>query len=144
VFELSEPTTDAEFEVYYDFRWRQLREPWDMPRGTERDELEDDSVHVAARLDSGEIVGVGRLHRTDQGDAQIRYMATDESLRGAGIGRAIVKYLEQVARKRGMTRIIINARENAIAFYEKLGYQIFDDSPTLIGTIKHKLMHKQL
>lgn len=141
---LAEPITPAEFEAYYDFRWRQLRAPWGMPRGSERDNLEDAALHIAARLDNGEIVGIGRLHRDDNGDAQIRYMATDEKLRGAGIGRAVVTHLERAARERGLTRVIINARENAIGFYERLGYEVFSDSPTLIGTIKHKLMHKQL
>ena len=141
---LVEPSTAAELEAYYDFRWRHLREPWDMPRGSERDDLEDSATHVAAQLESGEIVGVGRLHYNDNGDAQIRYMATDDSHRGRVIGKAIVEHLEQVARDHGAARLIINARENAFAFYEKLGYEVFDDSPTMIGTIRHKLMQKQL
>jgi GNAT superfamily N-acetyltransferase len=141
---LTTPRTAAELEAYYDFRWRQLRAPWDMPRGSEKDELEDSAIHLTARTESGELVGVGRIHRTQDGDAQIRYMATKDSHRGLGIGRAIVEHLEQVARELGAPRVIINARENALTFYERLGYEVFSDSPTLIGTIEHKLMHKRL
>jgi GNAT superfamily N-acetyltransferase len=144
LIELSEPATTAQFEAYYDFRWRALRAPWDMPRGSERDELEDSALHIAALTDTGEIAGVGRIHLRDDGDAQIRYMATDAKYRGQGIGKAIVARLEQAGRELGATQVIVNARENALPFYEKLGYTIFEDSPTLIGTIAHKLMRKRL
>ena len=141
---LTQPTTAAELEAYFEFRWRHLRAPWDMPRGSEKDELEETATHLVARTELGEILGVGRVHRTAEGDAQIRYMATHDSHRGLGIGKAIVERLEQIALELGATQVIINARENALPFYQKLGYAVFSDSPTLIGTIRHKLMSKQL
>ena len=115
-----------------------------MPRGSEKDELEESAIHLTARTESGEIVGVGRIHRTADGDAQIRYMATADSYRGLGVGRMIVERLEQSAREYGAGRVVINARENALPFYAALGYTIFADSPTLIGTVKHKWMSKRL
>jgi N-acetylglutamate synthase-like GNAT family acetyltransferase len=141
---LSEPRTPSEIEAYYDFRWRHLRKPWGMPRGSEKDELEESATHITAIDETGQIVGVGRLHQTPEGAAQIRYMATSGAHRGQGVGAAIVAHLEQRAREFGASTMIINARENAFAFYEKLGYEIFADSPTMIGTIAHKLMRKQL
>ena len=144
MIKLSEPRTSTEFEAYYDFRWRYLRAPWEMPRGSEKDELEDSAIHLPALDENSRILGVGRDHRTDDGNAQIRYMATKDSARGQGVGAAIVAHLEQCARDFGAATMVINARENALLFYEKLGYEIFTDSPTLIGTIAHKLMRKQL
>jgi GNAT superfamily N-acetyltransferase len=144
LIELTTPASSADLEAYFDFRWRQLRAPWDMPRGSEKDELEELAIHIMARTESGEIVGVGRIHRTTDGDAQIRYMATKDTHRGLGIGRSIVERLEHLALESGASRIVINARENALAFYEKLGYKVFSDSPTLIGTIQHKWMSKRL
>ena len=143
-FRLSEPGNTSELDAYYEFRWQRLRAPWDMPRGSEKDALEADAKHVMASNEAGEIIGVGRIHLNDDGSARIRYMATHEDWRGQGIGTAIVRHLERLAFAMGARRIIINARENAFEFYEKLGYEIFADSSTMIGTIRHKLMRRDL
>lgn len=142
--EISQPSTAAEFNAYYDFRWRELRAPLHQPRGSEKDEHDGDACHVLARVETGELLGIGRIHRTADGNAQIRYMATREGHRGQGIGKAIVTRLEQSAREFGAQRIILNARLNAVPFYETLGYKVAGDGPTLFGTLEHKRMHKQL
>lgn len=144
MIKLSEPKTPPEIDAYFEFRWRHLRAPWDMPRGSEKDELEASAMHISASTDSGALIGVGRIHLNSDDEAQIRYMATADSHRGRGVGTAIVARLEQLAKEHGATRVIINARENALPFYQKLGYKVFRGSPTLIGTIAHKLMQKRL
>jgi hypothetical protein len=57
------PATESEFEAYYALRWKILREPWNQPPGSEKDEFEGEAVHLAAWDDYGKIIGVGRLHR---------------------------------------------------------------------------------
>lgn len=121
-----------------------LRAPWNQPRGSERDELESLATHVTARDDGGRLVGIGRVHASAPGVAQIRYMATLENCRRRGIGRAIVERLEAVAAAGGATLIRLNAREPAVGFYERLGYEVAGDGPTLFGTIRHKRMVKRL
>jgi ribosomal protein S18 acetylase RimI-like enzyme len=44
--------------------------------------------------------------------------------RGLGIGRALMVYAEEDARTRGMTAIFLDARQQAIGFYDAVGYQI--------------------
>jgi membrane protease YdiL (CAAX protease family)/ribosomal protein S18 acetylase RimI-like enzyme len=138
------PETSEEFEEYYDLRWRILREPWGQPRGSERDDLDPTSDHVTARDDAGRLVGVGRLHFNSEEEAQIRYMATEEDARGTGVGRAVVERLEAIARERGARRIFLNAREIAVGFYERLGYRVTGEGPTVFGVIKHSRMEKDL
>ena len=44
--EIRSPKTPQEFEEYYDLRWRILRAPFDEPRGKEKDNLENASIHM--------------------------------------------------------------------------------------------------
>lgn len=128
---------------YFEFRWRELREPWQQPRGSERDEFESSARHVAARTAGGEIVGVGRLHWNRDGSAQIRYVATSRIYRRQGIASAIMKRLEQIAAESGADGIVLNARQIAVPFYTSLGYEVIADGPTIFGTIEHKRMRKR-
>ena len=59
-----------------------LRQPWQQPLGSEKDELESQSYHRVILDDMDNIVGVGRLHKYKQNSAQIRYMAICETAQG--------------------------------------------------------------
>ena len=144
MFEVFTPQTDLELERYYDLRWRILRAPWGQPRGSERDEYEDGADHVAVRDLTGRLVGVGRLHLNSRHEAQIRYMAVEPAWRNRGVGRLMVARLEALARERGTIHIILNAREEVAAFYQRLGYRVLAQGPTLFGEIKHVRMGKDL
>lgn len=138
------PYTDEEFQRYYAFRWQQLRAPWQQPRGSEKDELEEVSFHVMAVTDENEIIGVGRLHFIDDETAQIRYMAVDPVYQGQGIGGQLLHHLEEYAASAGRYTILLHARENALRFYEKLGYEKREKSHLLYGEIQHFRMEKSL
>lgn len=141
---LKQPTSLEEIEAYYDLRWRILREPWEQPRGSERDELETIAYHMAAYDEQGSLLGIGRLHREDDIESQIRYMAVEEDTRGKGIGRAIVEGLESIAQAQGAKCITLNSRKSAVEFYERLGYRVTGAGPTLFGTIEHSTMAKNM
>ena len=138
------PENKADFKRYYQFRWQTLRAPWQQAQGSEQDELEGQSIHRFIENNAGEIVAVGRLHKTSQYHAQIRYMAVAEEQQGLGLGKKIIQVLEAEAIKHGVTEIQLNARENALAFYRKLGYQQVEKSHLLYGEIQHYLMTKPL
>lgn len=138
------PLTSAEWASYYDLRWRILRKPWDQPQGSERDEYEADAVHACVVGRDGNVLGVGRLHCLSENFAQIRYMAVEESQRGMGIGRKILEYLENEAHRLLIKRIVLNARETSIPFYEHCGYAVTGPAHTLFGKIPHAVMVKYL
>jgi hypothetical protein len=48
--------------IYFHPRWRMLREAWNQPRGTEDDDLDQQSFHPMLRKPSGGVVAAGRLH----------------------------------------------------------------------------------
>ena len=140
-----EPQTPEEFKQYYSLRYKILRKPWGQPRGSERDN-EDEISHHRMIIDEAtdEAVAVGRLHFNSKEEVQIRYMAVAENYQGQGIGSKIVAVLEDIALEKGANRIILQARENALKFYRKNGYEIIEKSYLLFDEIQHWLMKKEL
>ena len=109
--EVRSPETETEFRAYYDLRWRVLREPWGQPLGSERDEHDVTATHVAGYDEAKRLVCVGRLHAVGTDVGQVRYMAVKESLRGRGLGQAVLDEIERLAKQQGMRTIVLDARE---------------------------------
>ena len=121
-FNLKSPSSYREWREYFLFRYKILRKPIGLHRSTIRDKLEKISYHVMATNNKGKIIGVGRLHFVNIKESQIRYMAVDKNFRKKGVGNAIVQNLEMYSLNNDRNKIILNARENAVIFYSKLGY----------------------
>ncbi|WDD98415.1 bifunctional GNAT family N-acetyltransferase/hotdog fold thioesterase [Thalassomonas actiniarum] len=138
------PQSEEEFQAYYFLRWQMLRKPWQQEQGSEKDEFEQQAIHRMCLDEDGNVVAVGRLHRSGQFSAEIRFMAVAEGQQGKGLGKQIIQELEQEARKLGITEISLNARENAVPFYTRLGYQNLGFSHWLFDTIRHDKMVKSL
>jgi GNAT superfamily N-acetyltransferase len=74
---------------------------------------------------NGVAVGCGAIRRLDNTTAELKRMFVAPSLRGQGIGRAIIVALEQEARRLGVSRVVLEtgARlDRAMALYEGMGY----------------------
>ena len=140
--EIREPKTKEEREKYYLLRWKVLRQPWNQPPGSERDALEDQAKHFAA-FEEANIFGVGRLDHVDTSIYQIRFMAVEPGCQSKGIGAILMNTLEMDAWNSGAIEIILHAREQAVGFYEKLGYVCIEPSHLLFGEIQHFLMKKK-
>ena len=142
-FNLKSPSSYQEWKEYFLFRYKILRKPIGLHRSTIRDKLEKISYHIMAANNKREIIGVGRLHFVNTKESQIRYMAVDKNFRKKGIGNAIVHKLEMHSIDSHRNNIILNARENAVIFYSKLGYVNFGKIDVGID-IKHFQMKKNL
>lgn len=138
------PDTVQDLEDYYQLRWQLLRKAWQQPKGSEKDELEAESYHLLVRDNANRAIGVGRLHFISDTEAQIRYMAVVDNYQQQGIGRAIVRALEQYAAANNAKKIILHARENAVGFYEKIGYRVVEKSHLLYDVIQHYRMIREL
>jgi GNAT superfamily N-acetyltransferase len=138
-----EPSSPDELEKYYRLRWKILRAPWNQPPGSERDPLDDCSTHIMAVNSARQPLGVGRLHFNSIGEGQIRYMAVAAGHQRHGIGSLILENLEARARLMGATTIVMDARETAIGFYTKRGYEPTGAGHTLFGQIAHVQMCKR-
>jgi len=70
-------------------------------------------------------VGCGAVRRLDEATAELKRMYVDPSVRGRGIGRALVEALEREARLLGVTRIVLETGTRlapAIKLYAAMGY----------------------
>jgi len=141
---LKNPVTNLEFQNYYQLRWEVLRKPWDQAKGTEQDELETSCIHVMALNEVDECIGVGRLQFNSTEEAQIRYMGVRNDQQGKGVGKELMTYLENKTSENNRTKIILQARENAVPFYLSIGYSIKEKTFFLWNKIQHYKMGKEL
>ncbi len=141
---ISTPITPEEFDQYFQLRWEVLRKPWNQPRGSEIGSDEDACIHAMAVTKSGNVVGTARLQFNTPTSAQARYVAIADHMQGKGIGKALMVHLENIAREKGATEMVLDARENAVEFYKSLQYQITGKSYLLFGEIQHYRMRKEL
>jgi len=138
------PQTLIDRDRYFDLRWRVLRKPWQQPRGSERDDREDQSIHLMIRGANGDALAVGRLHLNSPVEAQVRFMAVDPRWQGRGLGSTVLRELEHRARVAGATSVVLNARDSAQRFYEQHGYRMEGPAETLFGSVPHVQMRKYL
>ena len=144
MYQCRAPKNKSELAQYYHLRWQILRHPWQQPNGSEKDDLEGQSYHRVIVDDIDNIVGVGRLHKSSQYEANIRYMAISPLVQGQGLGKLLIAELELVAAQAGITKITLNARSDAIGFYQSLGYVDKGYSHTLYGEVSHNSMTKTI
>jgi thioesterase domain-containing protein len=142
-WQLRSPATPDEWQRYYHLRWQILRAPWQQPPGSERDDLEAQAYHLMLLTPQGDIAAIGRLHQLEQGGAQVRYMAVATEHQGKGAGGKVLAALELQAVKWGCGYIRLNARDTALAFYQRNGYRQIALALQLYG-IAHFVMQKQI
>jgi putative acetyltransferase len=83
-----------------------------------------EGAFFVAYLD-GVAVGCGAVRRLDPSTAELKRMYVTPSVRGRGIGRALVEALEGEAQSLGVTRIVLETGTRlapAIRLYEAMGY----------------------
>lgn len=136
-------SNDGEIESIIQLRYEVLRAPWGQPKETATDDLEKTSINSYIEINS-EVIACGRLQENDGKVGQVRFMAVTRNHRGKGLGEKILKQLEIVAKEKQLVKIELQARENAVKFYEKNGYTIVQSSFLLWGQIQHYLMQKFL
>lgn len=142
--EIRKPATAEEWESYYDLRFRILREPWNQPKGSERNEGDEIAEHFAL-WENGKVLAVARMDEVDEtGIVQVRFVAVESNQQGRGLGKTIMLDVEKTAKERNKKRIILHARENALDFYKGLGYTVVEKSYLLFDEIQHYLMEKDV
>jgi len=143
-FEIKQPKTEEEFKRYYQLRWQLLRAPWNQPEGSEIDDIEDRCFHLMAVDDNNEVIAVARLQFNSDDEAQIRYTAVDKTYERQGIGCELIKSMEAYAGESARRKIVLDAREPTVGFYQKLGYEVSEKSYLLFDEIQHFRMKKNI
>lgn len=145
MIEIRSPQTREEFKAYYDLRYRILREPWGLPRGTEKDDYEPISQHfMAVDTETGEILGVVKLFEKEPGVGWFSHLAVAGKAQRKGIGKMLMQAVEQAARQRGFKVLGCQARLNTTDYFKKLGFQIAGLPTQYFGTTQVVWMEKKL
>jgi len=108
-------------------RWTVFVEEQNVPPSLERDRHDQtDAVHALALL--GEVpAGAARFVFVEAGMVKIGRMAVIDDARGKGVGIAMLRFLEEEARRRGASKSTLWAQVNARRFYEKAGYTAYGE-----------------
>ena len=129
-------------EAELDLRWRVLRAPLGHPREATRFPFEEESLHLVA-LDGKQVVGCVLFHPEGPQTGRLFQMAVEPTLQGKHIGQQLVRALETEVVRRGFRTVTLHAREGAVGFYARLGYEVFGERFTEVA-IPHRHMRRQL
>lgn len=119
-----------------------LRRPLGLTLSAEDIGGEDEQWHLVA-LEQTEVVGCVVLKPTADGLVQLRQMAVCESHRGSGLGRRLLEESFTLAQSESARLMTLNAREPAIGFYRKAGFEVYGEGFVWHG-VPHRRMHKTL
>ena len=119
-----------------------LRKPLGLQFTAE--ELEEEKEHLLiGAYEDDKLLACCMLVEENSKTVRLRQMAVLKDLQGKGIGKALMLFAENLARDRGYKKITMHARQNAVGFYEKMGYIRMGEEFIEI-TIPHYLMEKKL
>ena len=141
---VKQATTREQVNAIIRLRYMILRKPWDQPADTATDALEETSFNACIEVQKGEVIACGRLQENDADTGQVRFMAVNTGYQGKGLGKNVLDFLELEAKNRGLKKIELQARENALAFYKHCGYTVKEKSFLLWGQIQHYHMEKNI
>lgn len=131
-----------EYEQMVVLRQNVLRTPLGLTYTQQELDTEKDSIFIVSSENS-KILGGCILKNEGEGKVRLRQMAVTEEFQRKGLGRNLMRFAENVARDMGYRTLIMHARNEAIGFYEKLGYVVTGEEFTEV-TIPHRRMEKEL
>jgi predicted GNAT family N-acyltransferase len=88
-------------------------------------------------------VATGRLLQVSPGVAQVGRIAALATVRGAGLGRAVLDALLRAARERGDGEVMLQAQTAAAAFYQRAGFAAAGDVYVTAG-VPHVEMRRAI
>jgi predicted GNAT family N-acyltransferase len=113
--------SEADVDTCLRLRWTVFVEEQGVPPSFEVDEHDASGAVHALALRNGVPCGTGRFVLA-RGVARIGRMAVIDDARGMGAGSALLRFLEEEARKRGARDFVLSAQVGARRFYERHGY----------------------
>ncbi|MDA7028575.1 GNAT family N-acetyltransferase [Bacillus sp. CLL-7-23] len=136
--------TERDLEKAFEIRIAVFVEEQGVPLSEELDQydtLDEQCQHILVYYDD-KPVGTGRV-RWVEDIGKLERICLLKDYREFGLGKVIVKGLEDITRKKGLTKVKLHGQTQAKGFYEKLGYQTTSDVFFEEG-IPHVLMTKEL
>jgi len=119
--------TDPLMRDVADLCYETLHRPFDVSRNDDWGNDDPGSTHLVALVD-GRLVGYARL--LVEGDwGHIRQVAVYPEHRGRGIGSRLVAELVELAGRKGLPHVYLNARLTAVGLYQRQGFTVVSPAP---------------
>lgn len=131
-----------EYKATVALRNELLRKPLGLKFSKAQLAREKDDFHLAA-FEERELLGCMILTLCGPNEVQMRQVAVLEKLQKKGLGKELVAFGEDFARKKGYKKMVLHARDVAVPFYLKLGYRVVGE-PFIEVNIPHRYMEKVL
>lgn len=119
-----------------------LRKPLGLSFTPEQLTAEAGDLLIGA-FENNEIIGCCVLTHHDNDTIQLRQMAVEQGNQTKGVGRKILAFAEQLALEKGYSILMMHARNVAMDFYKKCGYEIQGNEFTEVK-VPHHYMEKRL
>lgn len=135
-------------EETYIIRQSVLREGVDLPFKFDGD-FNEETIHLGA-FKNDRLVGIASLMKTEsnllsfKNQYQLRGMATINEVRGLGYGSQIIDEAISQLKTKKVDLIWCNAREIALDFYLKKGFEFIGNPFTISQIGRHFVMYKKI
>lgn len=121
-------------------RTRVFQEEQHIDQGLDFDGNDDTATHVVV-YEHDEPVGTGRIRTVAEHTAKIERVAVLSKMRGKGIGKMIMKTIDDHLQEIGTNKATLDAQYHAKDFYQTLGFEQEGDIFEEVG-IPHIIMSK--
>jgi len=120
-----------------------LRSPLGLIFTPEDLAAESTDIHLACFGPEDDLLGCMVLTPGTDRSVRMRQVAVRPDMQRSGVGSAFVRFSERFAADNGFRLMTLHARDTAVPFYERLGYERYGD-PFEEVTIPHWKMRKNL
>jgi predicted GNAT family N-acyltransferase len=128
----------AAYEAMIALRMRVLLAPIGIPQSYINAQQETTDFLIGA-YSNDQLVGCCILTERSATIVQLRQMAVETSWQKKGVGAALLRFAEDLAREKGYQTLMMHARDTVLPFYTKAGYTVSGEPFVEVGIGHHKM-----
>ncbi len=131
------------FKLAYDIRDKVFIKEQNVPKDEELDGLDPACIHFLGLYENNPVV-TARVRYIDKDSWKVERVAVIKEERGKGFGKEVMGNIENEAKKKNVSKLLLNSQKNAIDFYKSLGYESLSEDFFYEAGIPHIKMQKIL
>lgn len=142
-FKLQKVTSKSDWRAYHDIRRKELFDNSPTYNENHADEFKPENIPMLMFMD-GEPVATVRLDKTGDNNIIIRLVAVRRDLQGKGVGKELMNLIIEHTKMTGVRKILVNARDTALGYYEKFSFTEEAWDPSELVGIAHDSIQMSL